>query len=194
MTRQRTPLLLLALCLGLALVALMAARQAAPARTAPDKVTTVTALRLQAARGPVKNKVFHYKLPNVTSGTEFIVKFPGLPRDRYLASYNVAAQFTAPDTLVCYFRRPGNTPPPFFLLGYGASRSFYSVVSTTGVLNNTKKSVELGCTADTETFVSTAPPGYFSTVDFVRVDAIKTSSAAPVSPRGALPSGGIAGR
>jgi hypothetical protein len=122
-------------------------------------------LRLQAARGPVKNKVFHYKLPNVTSGTEFIVKFPGLPKDRYLASYNVAAQFTAPETLVCSFRRPGNTPPPFLLIGYGASRSLYSVASTTGV-----------------------------TVDFVRIDAIKTSSAATVSPRGSLPSGGIVGR
>ncbi len=188
MTRTRT-LVPLALALGLLAGALVAtqARWAGDSSPGTAGITHVEAIRLQAARKPIKNIAHHYTLPDISGGS-FQVTFPGLPRGSYLATYNVpAAMSAAGGYLICYFTNPSGTNGK--LLQYGVDRDVFQTVSASGVIVKRQTAVRLQCNV-TGTITTLRPSGFRATVDFVKLDQVKNRAAGQPVTR-PVPRGGI---
>ncbi|MEZ5095615.1 MAG: hypothetical protein R2731_05595 [Nocardioides sp.] len=148
---------------------------ATSAGSAIRQVAAVTAVRSKAT-GPVKNVARTYKLPAIGPVGGFSVKFPKLPKGKYLMNYSiVAGADVAGASMLCAVDRPTF---PAQGVDYGSTFLTYATSHSTTVVDTAQGFVRLRCQVTNGATIDPDPDATaVSEVSFVKVDGIKRKTA-----------------
>lgn len=158
-------------------------------RPAPDRRVNTQAVRPVAhytalkATGPIKNTVYRYKLPTISS-VPFAVRFPKLPAGVYFFSYALTSSgATASDLFACSVRRADGSGPT---AGFTYSSHWGTITNNngSGMVDTRAGGVVLFCNG----IGSMNPPvtgsaSNAATVSFMRADGLVNKSAAITAPK-----------
>jgi hypothetical protein len=167
------------------------------AGTAPLQVsspTTVTNLSADLLDGQdsadLKNKTYVYSLSTSSTSSDTVWALPGLPAGKYLATYSVAAAFSAaPSFFACYFIGTSGSISTISLVNGAETTSTQSYVSGAGYLDTTGGARSFGCEKSGGGTMTTPIPPFNlpSQVSLTRLDDVTTgaSTGAPlvIGPR-----------
>lgn len=161
-----------------------AAKHPAPDhRVVSQQVRPVAHYTALKATKPIRNMLYRYKLPTISS-SPFAVKFPKLPPGVYFFSYALTASgATANDLYACSVQRVGGTGP---VAGMTYSSHFGSITNNngSGMVDTRAGGAMLFCNG----IGSMNPPvtgtaSNAATVSFLRADGLVAKSGALLPPK-----------
>ncbi|MEZ5095610.1 MAG: hypothetical protein R2731_05570 [Nocardioides sp.] len=187
----RPKLVSLASVSALALTAFAMGHQGA-AQTAPaaggsgDNLTLVSAVPHKS--GLTKGDAVHYTLPDIPATSGFTVKFPKLPKGKYLMTYEVVAGTDNGGAMLCAVDRQNG---PAQAVDYGSPFASFATASSADIVDLGQGWARLRCQPNGGSTIDPDPDGSaVSGISFVRLGKVKNKTAGVVSSKAPAKSAG----